>query len=51
MVKQLRIPIYLYIYIPIYTHTLPCADLRWEKFPYIINKLNSFGLSDEELKI
>ena len=42
MVKQLGIP----------THflTLSCADLRWEELPYIINKLNNLGLSDEELK-
>ena len=26
------------------------ADLRWEKLPYIINKLNNLGLGEEELK-
>ena len=26
------------------------ADLRWEKPPYIIDKLNNFGRRDEELK-
>ena len=29
---------------------MSCADLRWEELPYIINKLNNLGLSDEELK-
>ena len=32
MVKQLEIPTYFL--------TLPCADLRQEKLPYTINKLN-----------
>ena len=36
--------------IPTYFLTLSCADLRWEQFPYFINKLNSLGLSDDELK-
>ena len=36
--------------IPKYFLTLPCADLRWEELPYIINKLNNLGLSEEELK-
>ena len=43
MIKQLGIPTYFL--------TLPCADLRWEELPYIINKLNNLGFSDEELKI
>ena len=42
MVKQLEIPKYFL--------TLSCADLRWEELPYIINKLNNLGVSDEELK-
>ena len=42
MVKQLGTPTYFL--------TLSCADLRWEELPYIINKLNNLGLSDEELK-
>ena len=42
MVKQLGIPTYFL--------TLPCADLRWEELPYIINILNNLGLSEEELK-
>ena len=42
MVKQLGIPTYFL--------TLSCADLRWEELPYIINKLNNLGLSEEELK-
>ena len=42
MFKQLGIPTYFL--------TLSCADLRWEELPYIINKLNNLGLSDEELK-
>ena len=41
MVKQLGIPTYFL--------TLSCADLRWEELPYIINRLNNLGLSDEEL--
>ena len=42
MVKQLGTPTYFL--------TVSCADLRWEGLPYIINKLNNLGLSDEELK-
>ena len=42
MVKQLRKFRYFL--------TLTCADLRWEELPYIINKLNNLGPSDEELK-
>ena len=42
MVKQLGIPTYFL--------TLSCGDLTWEELPYIINKLNNLGLSDEELK-
>ena len=42
MVKQLGIPIYFL--------ALSCTDLRWEELPYIIEKLNNLGLSDEELK-
>ena len=42
MVKQLGIPTYFL--------TLPCADLRWEELPYIINRLNNLGPSEEELK-
>ena len=42
MAKQLGIPKYFL--------TLSCADLRWEELPYIINKLNNLGLSEEELK-
>ena len=42
MVKQLGIPTYFL--------ALSCADLRWEELPYIIEKLNNLGLSDEELK-
>ena len=38
MVKQLGIPTYFL--------TLPCADLRWEDLPYIINKSNILRLSD-----
>ena len=40
MVKQLGIPIYFL--------TLSSAYLRWEELPYIINKLNNLGLSEEE---
>ena len=29
---------------------MPYADLRWEELPYIINKLNNLGVSQEELK-
>ena len=42
MVKKLGILTY---FLP-----LSCADLKWEKLPYIIKKLNSLRLSDEELK-
>ena len=42
MVKQLGKPTYFL--------TLSCADLRWEKLPYIINKLNNLRLSYKELK-
>ena len=42
MLKQLGITTYFLI--------LSCADLRWEELPYIINKLNNLGLSDEELE-
>ena len=42
MVKQLGIPTYFL--------TLSCAKLRWEELPYIINKLNNLGLSEEKLK-
>ena len=42
MIKQLGIPTYFL--------TLSSADLRWEELPYIINKLNNLGLSEEELK-
>ena len=42
MVKQLGIPTYFL--------TLSCVDLRWEELPYIINKLNKLGHSDEELE-
>ena len=42
MVKQLGIPTYFL--------TLLCADLRWDELPYMINKLNNLGFSDEELK-
>ena len=42
MVKQLEMPNYFL--------TLSCANLRWQELPYIINKLNSLGLSDKELK-
>ena len=42
MVKQLGIPTYFL--------TFSCAGLRWGELPYIINKLNNLGLSDEELK-
>ena len=41
IIKQLGIPTYFL--------TLSCADLRWGKLPYIINKLNNLGLSDVEL--
>ena len=42
MVKQLGVLTYFL--------TLSYADLRWEELPYIINKLNNPGLSEEELK-
>ena len=42
MVKQLGIPKYFL--------TLSCTDLKWEELPYIINKSNNLGLSEEELK-
>ena len=42
MVKQLGISTYFL--------TLSCADLKWKGLPYIVNKLNNFGLSEEELK-
>ena len=42
MVKQLGIPTYFL--------TLSCANLRWDELPYVINKLNNLGLSDEQLK-
>ena len=42
MVKQLGVPTYFL--------TLSCADLRWDELPYIINKLNNLGLTEEELK-
>ena len=42
IVKQLRIPTYFL--------TLSCAEVRWKELPYIMNKLNNLGLSDEELK-
>ena len=32
-----------------YFLTFSCADLRWEKLPYITNTLNNLGFSDEEL--
>ena len=35
--------------IPKYFLAVPCADLRWEELPYIMNKLNN-GLSEEEFK-
>ena len=36
--------------IPTYFLKLSWTDLRWEELPYIINKLNNLGLSDEELR-
>ena len=42
MVKQLGISTYFL--------TLSCADLKWKELPYIVNKLNNFGLSEEEFK-
>ena len=41
MVKQLRVPTYFL--------TLTCAYLRWDELPYIINKLNNLGLTEEDL--
>ena len=35
---------------PTYFPALSCANLRWKELPHIINKLNNFGLCDEELK-
>ena len=29
---------------------MPCADLRWERLPYIISKLNKFGFREEEVE-
>ena len=43
MFKQLGIPTCFL--------TLPCADLRWEKLSYIINKLKYLGFSDPRHKI
>ena len=42
VVKQLGVPTYFL--------TLSCAELRWKELPYIINKLNNLGFSDEKLK-
>ena len=42
MVKQLRILTYFL--------TLSCADLKWEKLPYFINKLNFLSISEPRLK-
>ena len=42
MIKQIGILTYFW--------TLSYAGLGWEEIPYIINKLNNLGLSDEELK-
>ena len=42
MVKQLGVPTYFLI--------LSSANLRWEELPYIVNKFNNLGLSEEELK-
>ena len=42
MVKQLWTVTYLL--------TFSCTHLRREEFPYINNKLNKLGLSDEKLK-
>ena len=43
MVKQLGEPLYFM--------TLSCSDVNWKEVLYITNKLNSLGLSDDELKI
>ena len=37
------------LWIPTYFLKFSCADLRWEKLPYITNILNNLGFSDEEL--
>ena len=37
------------LWIPTYFLTFSCADLRWEKLPYVTNILNNLGFSDEEL--
>ena len=42
MVKQLGVPTYFL--------TLSCADLRWDKLPYLVNKVNNLGLTEEELR-
>ena len=42
MVKQLGLQSYFL--------TLSCTDVTWKELPYIINRLNNLGLSDEELK-
>ena len=42
MVKQLEVPTYFL--------TLSRPDLRWEGLPYIVNRLNNFGFTEEELK-
>ena len=42
MVKQLGIPTYFL--------TLSCSNLRCKELPYIINKFNNLGLSEEELE-
>ena len=41
-VKQLGIPTYFL--------TISSAGLRWEKLPYIINKLKNIGHNQEKLK-
>ena len=40
IVRQLGIPTYF---------LTSCADIRWDKRPYIINKLNNLELTEEEL--
>ena len=42
LVKQLGIPTYFL--------TLPCADLRRDKLPHIINRLNNLNLTDEVIR-
>ena len=42
MVKQLGIPTYFL--------TFSWAELRWDKLPHIINKLNNLNLSDDEIR-